>query len=191
MRANLGEVAQPEHLHFLLREGVGAKLGQLHKDEVEPVDDLFAVLHVHHTVVVVVALQFGLEDLVDEVEGVDGFQEAVVVALVALPDVGLGSVEEHALLKLRRPDHLHLHDELPAACVAAPDVDDAVFPERRVGHELGGQVFDALNLLLGPLEGQERVEEAAGELRVLAKHLFKGKVGFRVEVSHVLSILFR
>ena len=53
-----------------------------------------------------------------------------------LSNVGFGGVEQYALFKLGRPDHLHLYQKDVSPVVPAAHIDDAVFAERVVGYQL-------------------------------------------------------
>ena len=97
----------------------------------------------------VVSLHLRLENLVHEVERVDGLQQVVIFPAPDLSHVGFGGVEQYPVLELLRPDHLHLDDELPSPFVLAPHVNDAVFFPRVIGHHLCGEVLDVRDLLPG------------------------------------------
>ena len=56
----------------------------------------------------------------------DRYLRFVFLTGVDLPYIGLRSIEQYPLAKLRRPDHLHLDDKLTSFCIAAADVHDTV-----------------------------------------------------------------
>ena len=120
------------------------ELRKLNENQVEALDALVGVLHIHDVIVVIVFRNVVHEHVVDKVERINGLQQIVVFLLVELAHVCLRSVEEHALHELLRPDHLHLHKKLAAILVMATHVDDAVLLQRVVGHHLNGDVLHAL-----------------------------------------------
>ena len=124
------------------------------------------------------------KSVVDEVEGIDGLQQLVVVPHLQLLHIGLRSVEQHPLLVSGRPHHLHLHDEQPSQFVFAHHVDNAVFAQRILGHEFRIHVCDAFDFLVRGLEWQQRIEETDDESGMLAEHFLEREVRFGVQVSH-------
>ena len=161
----------------------GHKFGQLDEHQLQPFEALGGLRAVDKAVVVVVGGQVGLKHVVHQVQGVHGLQGAVLAAAPNLADVGFGGVEEYPRLERVRPQHLHLHDELPAVVVLAAHIHNAVLEERQLGHQLGRQVFERHNLLAFR-QRQQGVEQALEQVRVLAKHLFERQVVFGVEVAH-------
>ena len=154
-------------------------------------EDFPAVLGVNHPVVVVVPLHARLENLVDEVERVDGLEQIALLRLVKLPDVRLGRIEEDALAEIRRPVHLHLDDELAPARLLAADIHDRVLARRGTRHEFRRQIFYRLDLL-ALVKRQQGVKEAHDEVLVLAKNLLEGHVRLWIKVScHVFCLAFR
>ena len=164
---------------------MGLELWQLHEDEVKPVDYAVGVLHVHQAVIMVALVaQAGLKDVVDKVERVHRLEQVVVLAAPELAHICLRGVEEHTLLELGRPHHLHLHDELAAAVVAAAHVDYAVLAQRCLRHKLRRKVLNGCYLVAGMVERQQRVEETHHQVGMLSEHFLEGQVGLGVEVSH-------
>ena len=144
---DLGQVTQPEHLHLLVPVVVRGELGQLDEDKAQSLDYLAGVLCLHDFIVVVIFRAFR-EGVVDKVERVDLLEFVVVRPDFQLADVGFRGVEQHALLIVGGPHHLHLHDELASLLVAATHVHDAVLAQGVQGHKLGVQVFHHIGDLL-------------------------------------------
>ena len=179
---DLRQEAQPQHGHLALLYRLWLELGQLHEHEAQALDDAVGVGHVDDGIVVVELVWAGLEaHVVDEVQRIDGLQQRVVLAGAQLLHHGLRGVEDDALLELVVPVHLHLHDEVAAAGLAAAHVDDAVLLPRILGHHLGRGILHVL-YPLALVEGQQGVEQAHHQVFVLAEHLLEGEVGLRVKI---------
>ena len=157
---------------------MGLKLGQLNEREVQTVYHLIAVQVVYYVEVVYELIGVVIhEHLVDKIERVHWLQQLVLALLVELPHECLGGVEQHALLECLRPQHLHLHDELPSFLIAAPHVHYAVLAHIVVRHKLWRQILHALYLLI-ILQWQQCVEQTYEQVFMLAEYLFESKVGF-------------
>ena len=102
------------------------KLWQLDEHQVKAVDDPVGILLMDQTIIMVVIIQLGLENLIQQIQGVDRLQKLIIFSLIQLTHIRLGSVEQDTVLELFRPDHLHLHDKLPSELVMATDIHDAV-----------------------------------------------------------------
>ena len=184
---NFGEVAQPQHLHTLLTETLGSKLGQLNKYKTQPLDNLARFGNFHYAVVVVIFVALG-KCVVDKVQRIHWLQQIIVNPLVELADVGFRSIEQHTLLVGRSPHHLHLNDKLTTATVIAPHVHDAILAQWVIGHQLGVEVLHTLYFLLVLLEWKHGVKETGDKLGMLAKHFLERQVGFGVKVSSHNSV---
>ena len=123
---DLRHEAEPQDLHLLLAEGMWRKLGQLDEHQVKAVDDPVGILLMDQTIIMVVIIQLGLENLIQQIQGIDRLQKLIIFSLIQLTHIRLGSVEQDTVLELFRPDHLHLHDKLPSELVMATDIHDAV-----------------------------------------------------------------
>ena len=173
---HLCEKAQPQHLHLFLGEILRLKLWQLYKDEVQALDNLFRVVDIGHGILMVVAGQIGLEGFIDKVERIDRLKKFEVLTFVQLPHIGLGSVEQYALLEFFRPYHLHLHKELPSLLILASHINDTVLFEWCLGNEFYGNIFYAPDLMLS-IKRQEGIEQADDKVRMLTENSFERKVG--------------
>ena len=72
------------------------------------------------------AFELRLEYFIYQIQRIYRLQQFVFLTGVDLPYIGLRSIEQYPLAKLRRPDHLHLDDKLTSFCIAAADVHDTV-----------------------------------------------------------------
>ncbi len=117
--------------------------------------------------------------VVHNAERVDRLQTAVAVALVRLLDVGFRRVEQHTLLELVGPVHLHLHNELAALVVFAPHVDYGVLFQWAVWNQLGRQIFD-INHFRPFLERQQRIQETDNKVGMFCEHRLESQVVFRI-----------
>ena len=141
------------------------------------------MLHMHHAVIVIELFQLGFVNIVHEVERIHRLEIFELHSLVALSHVGFCGVEHHTLHEFLRPNHLHFHQKLATASVAASHVNNAVFSHRIVGHKLGWEVFHFLNqFIVG--KRQHSIEQADYKVFMFAEYALKRQVGFRVEVSH-------
>ena len=123
---DLRHETKPQDLHLLLAEGMRRELGQLDEHQVKAVDDPVGILLMDQTIIMVVIIQLGLENLIQQIQGIDRLQKLIIFSLIQLTHIRLGSVEQDTVLELFRPDHLHLHDKLPSELVMATDIHDAV-----------------------------------------------------------------
>ena len=130
-------------------------------------------------VVVVEVLDVVLKHIVDKAQRIDGLEQVVFLAFLQLAHIGLGGVEEYALLESRRPLHLHLDNELPPVSGLATHVNDAVLAHRVVGSQLGREIF-YFRYLLFLAEREQGVEQADYQVGMLAEYLLECQVGFRV-----------
>ena len=112
---------------------------------------------------------------VDEVEGIDGLQQLVLLPILELSDVCLGGVEEDALEEVGVPVELHLDEEGCAGGVGAVHIDDAVFSGWCFRHQLGRQIAEVGD---GPslFQREEGVEQAGGQVDVFSENFPEGDV---------------
>jgi len=127
----------------------------------------------------VVVLGSGECVIVHDAERVNGLQTAVAVTLVGLLDVGFRGVEQHTLLELVGPVHLHFHNELAALVVLAPNIDYGVLFQWAVWNQLGRQIFD-IGHFRPVLERQQRIQEADNKVRMFGEHRLKCQVVSRI-----------
>ncbi len=77
--------------------------------------------------------------------------------LIQLPHIGLGSIKQNTLLKLFRPNHLHLYQELASLFILAPDIYDAVLFQRTIWNEFCRDILHTLDLMV-LVKRQEGIE---------------------------------
>ena len=146
----------------------------------QAVNHLIGILVVDEVEVVIVVVHVVHEILIDEVKRIDGLQEFVVITFLRLCHVGLGGIEQHALLERVRPSHLHLDDEFTLLVVLAAHIYNTVlFGLHPVGNFLGWPILDALHLLVF-FQRQHGIEQTDDEVLVLAEYLLESQVGSRV-----------
>ena len=103
-----------------------------------------------------------------------------MTALAKLAHISLRCIEQHALLILRSPHHLHLHDKLTAETVLATHIHYAVLFQRIERYQFGAQILHTLNLLLFVFKRQQRIEKADYQILMLAEHFLESQIGLRV-----------
>ena len=96
-----------------------------------------------------------------------------------LSNVGFGGVEQYALFKLGRPDHLHLYQKDASPVVPAAHIDDAVFAERVVGYQLHRKIF-YFRYFLFAFKWQQGVQQAHNQVGMFAEDAFERQVGFGI-----------
>ena len=178
------QVTQPQHLHLLLMKRMRLELGQLHKDKTKAVNHLLRVLHTHDTVVMIILLHVRFKHIIHQIQRIYRLQQLILLTPAQLTHISLRSIKQHTLHECRRPQHLHLHNKLPSLPVTTPHVHNAVLLHRRFRHQFRRQIFQLVYLLFGSLKRQQRIQEAPYQVRMLAKHLLKGQISFRVQISH-------
>ncbi len=164
------------------------ELWQLYEDEVHLVNGLVWVLDVHHSIVVIEVFCVVTERVVDKVQRVHGLYVFIMLALVQLSRICLCGIEQHPLHESGCPYHLHLHEKLATARVAAAHVDDGVLLQWVIWYELRFEVFNPLHL---PIVGkwEHGVEEAYHQLLVLTKDFLEREVCLGVKIySHSLLV---
>ena len=122
-----------------------------------------------------------VEVALHEIERIYGLEQFEGLAFVELFYVGLGGVEDHTLHEVRVPIELHLHHKSGAGGVFAAHVHDAVFACGGVGHHFGGDIVDVGDGAT-PVQGQEGVEQACGQVDVLAEDFPEGDVSHGAEI---------
>lgn len=171
-------------MHLLLAESLWFEFRKFHEHEPQSVYHPVGLFHAHNPVVVIIALHFRFEHIVHQVQRINRLQQLILLLAVELPHVCLRSVEQHPLHESRRPQHLHLHYELPSSSVLASHVHYTVFLQRSVRHQLCGQILHFTYLLFRSLERQQCIQQAAYQVRMFAKHLLESQVRFRIQISH-------
>ena len=158
------------------------KLWQLDEHQVKAVDYPVGILLMDQTIIMVVIIQLGLENLIQQIQGIDRLQKLIIFSLIQLTHIRLGSVEQDTVLELFRPDHLHLHDKLPTLVIPATHVHDTVLTQWVLGHQLRREVLNTFNLL-AHLQGQQGVQKTPRQVGMLTKYLLKRQIRFWIQIS--------
>lgn len=90
-------------------------------------------------------------------------------------------IEHRARKKLLRPIRLHLNNEMSIVIVGAFDIYNRIFFCGIVGYIFGSEILNA-PYLHTIRQGQERIQEAHHEVRMLSENLFEGQIRLRVEI---------
>ncbi len=69
-------------MHTFLTIGMGSKLRQLDKNQLQTVDDMIRMLHMHHCIMMVITIQSRFENLVHQVERINRLQQFVAFACI-------------------------------------------------------------------------------------------------------------
>lgn len=195
----LRKVPEPQDHHLLVHHRGGIELLQLHEDDVQPFDHMVGapLLHQPEDVHEIGAVKRGAlrkqnrplrtlegvlrQVLVQQAQRVDRHAGGIVLALAQLATVRPRRVVQYALEEVRRPHHLHLHDELALERVGALHIHDGILPGRRVRQHLRRLVLDGAYPLI-PAEIQQGVQKADRQLLMFAKHTLERQVGFGIQI---------
>ena len=150
----------------------------------QTINYFFGMLLMNKMVIVVIIIKLRLKHLINQVEGIDRFQKRIVFSPVQLLYICLGSIEENSLLKLRRPNHLHLNDKLTPLGILASHIHDTVFSCGSLGNHLRRKIGHRSDFFFLTLKRKKGVKQTFHQLRVLTKHFFEGQIGLRIQIFH-------
>ena len=145
---------------------------------------LFGMLLVYKMIIVVIVIKFWLKNLINKIEGINWFQKRIIFPSVQLLHVGLGSIEENSLLKLRRPNHLHLYNKLTSLSILASHIHYTKFSCGSLGNHLRSKIGHRSDFFFLTLKRKKGVKQTFHQLRMFAEHFLESQIGLRIQIFH-------
>ena len=160
------------------------KLRQFYKYQMQTIYHLISMLLMNKMIIVIIVIKLRLKNLINKIKGINWLQKRIIFSSVQLLHVGLGSIEENSLLKLRRPNHLHFNNKLASQGILASHIHDAEFSCRSLGHHLWSKIGHRSDFFFLTLEWKKGVEQTFHQVGMFAKHFLEGQIGLRIQIFH-------
>ncbi len=141
----------------------------------QTVDNLVAILLMNKAIVVVVGIYIRFENCIHKVQRIHRLQQLEIFLAIELANIRLRRIEQHSLLELRRPYHLHFNEELTTLHVLAPYIDYAVLASWCFGNHLGSQIFYRL-YLVAFFQRKQGVKQTYDKVGMFAEHLLECQI---------------
>ena len=140
-------------------------------------------------VIVVIIIQFRLKYFINQIERIDWLQKRIVFSPVQLLYICLGSIEENSLLKLRRPNHLHLNNKLTSLGILASHIHYAIFSCGCLGNHLRRKICHRSDFFFLTLKRKKGVKQRVlfNASKAYVKQLNRGdRKSTRLNSSHAV-----
>ena len=112
------------------------------------VDYFFGMFDMNHFIIMIESLQFRLKDFIYKIKRIHRLKQFIFFSGLYLSDIRFRCIEQHSLLKLRRPYHLHLDKVLSPAFILAANIDNAILPQWVFRNQLGRKILDLHDLFI-------------------------------------------
>ena len=145
---------------------------------------LISMLLMNKMIIVVIVIKFWLKNLINKIEGINWFQKRIIFPSVQLLHVGLGSIEENSLLKLRRPNHLHFYNKLTSQSILTSHIHYTKFSCGSLGNHLRSKIGHRSDFFFLTLKRKKGVKQTFHQLGMFAEHFLEGQIGLRIQIFH-------
>ena len=145
---------------------------------------LFSMLLVYKMIIMIIVFKLRLKYLINKIERINWLQKRIIFSSVQLLHIGLGSIEENSLLKLCRPNHLHLYNKLTPQGILTSHIHDTEFSCRSLGNHLWSEIAHRSDFFFLALKRKKGVKQTFHQLGMFAKHFLEGQIGLRIQIFH-------
>ncbi len=106
------------------------------------------MIYIGNVIMVIIFLRIFLKDIIYKVQRIDRLQQLILLLFVKLPHISLTGIEQYPLLKFLRPNHLHLHKELPSFTIFTANINNAILLQRIIRNKFYGNIFHRFYLMI-------------------------------------------
>ena len=160
------------------------KLRQLYKYQMQTIYHPFGMLLVYKMIIMIILFKLRLKYLINKIEGINWLQKRIIFSSVQLLHIGLGSIEENSLLKLRRPNHLHLNNKLTPLSILTSHIHYTKFSCGSLGYHLGSEIGHRSDFFFLALKRKKGVKQTFHQRGMFAEHFLESQIGLRIQIFH-------